>query len=417
MTNFTLKAGSLALILSFFTLLAIPGTAKAESESINFRTHDGVLLSGKFYASAKPKDGASIILLHDFTFRKGGDSSQDGWEKLALDLQAAGQSVLSFDFRGHGKSVGVNPNFWAPNNFHNHVLPGAKLQNKPAKINFSEFTAAYYPNLVNDIAAAKSFLDIKNDDGEANSSNIIVIGAGEGATLGALWMASEWRRLSCTVEDIPQSGGILNLKAPGPKKIYLKANAAEDAEGSAQLAAIWLSISPTIAGKSYSTQIQSWLKDITMPRTRRVQMVFVTGTEDKTRDDFSLSLLKKVKPGFTREEKKADPKAKPLTSPDQKFTGEFKYKSKNVSTKLLEEANDDIVKNYITLMTKKGENTLRTFSRKKIEDASYSWFFGPLDPKTGKPNIPANQIGIPAKFTYDQDRIQPLPIKMMGIVN
>ena len=146
-------------------------------------------------------------------------------------------------------------------------------------------------------------------------------------------------------------------------------------------------------------------------------MVFVTGTEDKTRDDFSVSLLKKVKPGFTREEKKADPKAKPLTSPDQKFTGEFKYKSKNVSTKLLEEANDDIVKNYITLMTKKGENTLRTFSRKKIEDASYSWFFGPLDPKTGKPNIPANQIGIPAKFTYDQDRIQPLPIKMMGIVN
>lgn len=415
MTNFTLKAGSLVLILSFFTFLTIPGTVKAESESINFRTHDGVLLSGKFYASPKPKDGASIILLHDFTFKKGGDSSQDGWEKLALDLQAAGQSVLSFDFRGHGKSVGVNPNFWVQP--HNVILPGAKMATKPAKINFSEFTSAYYPNLVNDIAAAKSFLDIKNDEGEANSSNIIVIGAGEGATLGALWMASEWRRLSCTVEDIPQNGGILNLKAVGPKKIYLKANAAEDAEGSAQLSAIWLSISPTIAGKNYSTQIQTWLKDITMPRTRRVQMVFVTGTEDKTRDDFSVSLLKRVKPGFTREEKKADPKAKSLTSPDQKFTGEFKYKSKNVGSKLLEEANDDIVKQYVMLMTKKGENTLHTFSRKKIEDASFSWFFGPLDPKTGKPSIPPNQVGIPAKFTYDQDRIMPLPIRYMGILN
>lgn len=415
MTNFTLKAGSLTLLLSFFTLLAIPASAKAEGESINFRTHDGVLLSGKFYPSAKPKDGASIILLHDFTFRKGGDSSQDGWEKLALDLQAAGQSVLSFDFRGHGKSVGVNPNFWLQP--HNMVLPGAKMANKPAKINSSEFTSTYYPNLVNDIAAAKSFLDIKNDDGEANSSNIIVIGAGEGATLGALWMASEWRRLSCTVEDVPQNGGILNLKAPGPKKIILKANAAEDAEGSAQLSAIWLSISPTVAGKSFTTQIPGWLKDITMPRTRRVQMVFVTGTEDKARDDFSVSLLKKVKPGFTREEKKADPKAKSATSPDQKFTGEFKYKSKSVGSKLLEEANDDIVKNYITLMTKKGENTLRTFSRKKIEDASFSWFFGPLDPKTGKPAIPPTQMGFPAKFTYDQDRIQPLPVRFMGIVN
>ena len=413
MTHFKFKAGSLALLISFSTLLAVPSSAKAESEPINFRTHDGVLLSGKFYPSAKPKDGASIILLHDFTYRKGGDSSQDGWEKLALDLQAAGQSVLSFDFRGHGKSVGVSPNFWLQP--HNLVLPGAKMQNKPAKINSSEFTTAYYPNLVNDIAAAKSFLDIKNDDGDANSSNIIVIGAGEGATLGALWMASEWRRLSCTVEDIPQNGGILNLKPVGPKKIYLKANAAEDAEGSALLAAIWLSISPTIAGKNYSTQIQSWLKDITMPRTRRVQMAFVTGTDDKTRDDFSQNLLKRVKRGYTRDEKKADPKAKSSTSPDQKFTGEFKYKSKNVGSKLLEEANDDIVKNYVMLMTKKGENTLRTFSRKRIEDASYSWFFGPLDPKTGNPNIPANQIGFPAKFTYDQDRIQPLPLWFMGV--
>jgi hypothetical protein len=88
-----------------------------------------------------------------------------------------------------------------------------------------------------------------------------------------------------------------------------------------------------------------------------------------------------------------------------------------VGSKLLEEANDDIVKNYVTLMTKKGENTLRTFSRKKIEDASYSWFFGPLDPKTGKPAIPANQVGFPAKFTYDQERIQPLPLRFMGITN
>ncbi|NBR07003.1 MAG: hypothetical protein EBT92_14735 [Planctomycetes bacterium] len=415
MTNFTLKAGSLVLILSFFTFLAIPGAAKAESEAINFRTHDGVLLSGKFYASAKPKEGASVILLHDFTFRKGGDSSQDGWEKLALDLQAAGQSVLSFDFRGHGKSIGVTPNFWQQ--LHNTVLPGAKMQVKPTKINFSEFTAGYYPNLVNDIAAAKSFLDIKNDDGEANSSNIIVIGAGEGATLGALWMASEWRRLSCEVVDVTQGGGILNLKAPGPKKIVLKAMPAVDPEGSAQLAAIWLSLSPTIAGKSFSTQIPLWLKDISMPRSRRVQMVFVTGTDDKTRDDFSLKMLKTVKPTYSRDKKEAEPKIKASPNVDQKFTGEFKYKTKSVGTKLLEDANDDIVKNYIVPITKKGDNNLRSFGRKKIEDASFSWFFGPLDSKTGNPTIPVNQLGIPAKFTTDGDKIQPLPLKGMGISN
>ena len=414
MTNFTLKAGSLTLLLSFFTMLAIPASAKAESESINFRTHDGVLLSGKFYASAKPKDGASIILLHDFTFRKGGDSSQDGWEKLALDLQAAGQSVLSFDFRGHGKSTVVNPNFWLQP--HNMVLPGAKMPNKPGKINSSEFTSTYYPNLVNDIAAAKSFLDIKNDDGEANSSNIIVIGAGEGATLGALWMASEWRRLSCEVVEVVQNTGILNLKAPGPKRVNLKAMPSVDPEGSAQLAAIWLSISPTIAGKNYATQVPLWLKDITMPRNRRVQMLFVTGEDDKARDDFSVKMLKTVKPTFSREKKAGETKPKAGAKSDQDFTGEFKYKSKSVGSKLLEDANENIVKNYITPITKKGDNNLRTFSRKKIEDASFSWFFGPLD-KTGNPTIPPTMMGFPAKFTYDQDRIQPLPVRFMGIVN
>ena len=414
MTNFTLKASSLTLILSFFTMLAIPASAKAESEEINFKTHDGVSLKGKFYPSAKPKDGASIILLHDFTFRKGGDSSQDGWEKLALDLQAAGQSVLSFDFRGHGKSVGVTPNFWLQP--HNFVLPGAKMPNKPTKINFSEFTAGYYPNLVNDIAAAKSFLDIKNDDGEANSSNIIVIGAGEGATLGALWMASEWRRLSCEVVEVVQNTGILNLKAPGPKRVNLKAMPSVDPEGSAQLAAIWLSISPTIAGKNYAAQVPLWLKDITMPRNRRVQMLFVTGEDDKARDDFSVKMLKTVKPTFSREKKAGETKPKAGAKSDQDFTGEFKYKSKSVGSKLLEDANEDIVKNYITPITKKGDNNLRTFSRKKIEDASFSWFFGPLD-KTGNPTIPPTMMGFPAKFTYDQDRIQPLPVRFMGIVN
>ena len=416
MTNFTLKASSLTLILSFFTMLAIPASAKAESEEINFKTHDGVSLKGKFYPSAKPKDGASIILLHDFTFRKGGDSSQDGWEKLALDLQAAGQSVLSFDFRGHGKSVGVTPNFWLQ--LHNSGLPGAKMPNKPTKINFSEFTAGYYPNLVNDIAAAKSFLDIKNDDGEANSSNIIVIGAGEGATLGALWMASEWRRLSCEVVEVVQNTGILNLKAPGPKRVNLKAMPSVDPEGSAQLAAIWLSISPTIAGKNYAAQVPLWLKDITMPRNRRVQMLFVTGEDDKARDDFSVKMLKTVKPTFSREKKAGETKPKAGAKSDQDHTVELKLKSKNVGSKLLDEdVNKSIVNGYIVdRITKKGDNGMRTFSRKKIEDASFSWFFGPLD-KTGNPTIPPTMMGFPAKFTYDQDRIQPLPVRFMGIVN
>jgi hypothetical protein len=48
--------------------------------------------------------------------------------------------------------------------------------------------------LVNDIMAAKRYLDKQNDAGLCNSSNLILIGAEEGAALGCLWIHEEWDR-------------------------------------------------------------------------------------------------------------------------------------------------------------------------------------------------------------------------------
>ncbi len=416
MKNISFKTGALALVLSLFVTLAIPSSAKAEAMDVNFKTYDGVILSGKFYPSAKPKEGATVILLHEFAIRKGGDSSQDGWEKLALDLQAKGQTVLSFDFRGHGKSVNIDPKFWL--NLHNRTLPGAASA-KQTKINFSEFPAAYYPHLVNDITAAKAFLDIRNDDGEANTSNLVVIGAGEGATLGALWMASEWRRVQCESVDITPGSGVLNLRPAQAKKFILKPMTAVDPEGTAQLAAVWISISPTLGGKNVATQLSGWLRDINMPRPRRVQTVFFTGTKDKALDDFSLAQLKKIKLGFIRDKKEGDPKTKSTGKEDQKWTGEFKYDSNKVGSKLLAEANDDLVNNYMAGITKKGEISLRTFSKKKSDDekSAFSWINGLLD-KTGNP-VPQLNLSnlIYAKTPGDVLGIQPLPIRMMGFTN
>jgi hypothetical protein len=45
--------------------------------------------------------------------------------------------------------------------------------------------------LVNDIAAARVFLDRRNDVGECNATALILVGANQGAALGALWLASE----------------------------------------------------------------------------------------------------------------------------------------------------------------------------------------------------------------------------------
>ena len=404
----TLRICSLMMVFAFGIVLAIPSRAKAEGSDVNFKTYDGVIISGKYFQSMKPKESATIILLHNFTYRKGRDDQGEQWEKFATDLQAAGHSVLMFDFRGHGKSVNVDQKFW--DHPINKTLPGATK--KLSKIGYTEFPASYYPNLVNDIAAAKSFLDVRNDDGEANTRNLVVIGAGEGATLGALWMASEWRRVPSEVIKLASPVGIINTR-PMQEKMLLKATPATDPEGASQLAAIWMSISPTVAGKSMS-QLASWIKDITMARTRRVQMVFVTNKEDKTSDDFSLKLLKVALPTFSRE-KKDDGKTKTTRKDDQKLTGEFSYLTQKLTgSQLIERSKEDIIKNYLSLVTKKGDSNMRTHSKTAFDESASQWFFGPLD-KLGNPPIPVNGIGIPAKLPNDKTNVQILPTGKMGV--
>src|SRR5262249_35021117 len=158
-----------------------------------FHSADGVELSGTYFPSAAGKKDACVLLLHDFDSKKGGNSHQDGWDALAGRLQAEGYAVLSFDFRGFGESKTVGKSFWDIRRTpHNNMV--RRRKGSPDSVDHKDFNIGYYPYLVNDIAAAKAFLDRRNDAREVNSANVIVVGAGNGATLGAMWMASECRR-------------------------------------------------------------------------------------------------------------------------------------------------------------------------------------------------------------------------------
>ena len=170
-------------IVTALAILVLPqalyGQDKAQekksdsSENIKFDSVDGVELRGSFYAASKAKAPA-VLMLH----RYGG--SRQGWEKLAEELQSKGFAVLTFDFRGHGESTKVTSDFWTfPANI-NHIRGGRKDKKI---IRQSEFRTDYLPMLVNDIVAAKHELDKRNDAGECNSSNVILIGAEEGAAL------------------------------------------------------------------------------------------------------------------------------------------------------------------------------------------------------------------------------------------
>lgn len=191
--------GVLTLCAFFLGTPAAHSQKDDDPKPVDIVTIDGVELKGTWYPATQGKNAATVLMLH----ATGEDSKKAEWIGLAKALQGKGYAVLRFDFRGHGDSVTVrpgkpNPNpmqrepgFWDESENMKGVYGGTK---RPKSIEFKSFQKTYYKVLANDIAAAKAFLDEKNDAGECNSSNLVLLGAKDGATLGALWLNAEMHR-------------------------------------------------------------------------------------------------------------------------------------------------------------------------------------------------------------------------------
>lgn len=246
-----------------------------EAKRVHFTTFDEVELGGTFYRSAPAggkKDKDTVVLfLHDFRHFKGGGSQEDGWHQLAGQLQKEGYAVLSFDFRGFGNSKSVSPKFWLFN--HNRQgIRGGNKKNPPASIDEKDFSPNYFINLVNDIAAARAYLNILNDASEVNSSNIVLVGAGQGATLGALWLASELRR-----QKDNQSDRLILGMAPLFQRL-------DEPEGLDVAAAVWMTVYPTLEGKPLGRSLINALVD--EAKKARIPAYFLYAKNDKKANDF-----------------------------------------------------------------------------------------------------------------------------------
>ena len=176
--------------LALAAILLCDFSAFAQGTPAKIDTVDTVRLNAVFYPSPK-KNSPTVIMLHPIG--EGKSIKLQGWKTLAETLQKNNYSVLMFDFRGHGDSTAIDDTkefFKYPAN--RNVKPKEKetIEYRDYKANAS----AYLPILVNDIAAVKAYLDRKNDAGECNTSNTIVIGAESGGTLGAIWINSEGYR-------------------------------------------------------------------------------------------------------------------------------------------------------------------------------------------------------------------------------
>jgi len=352
-------------------------TARAgDGKRVTFDTQDGVTLEGTFFAAspvapATAKD-ATVLILHNIDKAKGGSSHQDKWDALADTLSNQGYSVLSFDFRGLGNSHSVHPDFWDKlKNPHNALyVKGANKNPLPDSIKFEDFkdNSAYYPYLVNDISAAKTWLDQASDSGRANSSNLVVIGAGEGATLGAMWMASQMHLKK--VSQIDQRTGLPTLDEP---------------EGRDVVGAVWLSISPKFGSSEASTAVKKWAVDMAVDN--KVRMAFVYGAKEEGADSFAQQAVKAIDNKAQQEKKDVSGFTNTKALEDSKLSG----------SELL---NDDTLRDtwipkYVNkILDERGPKNAR---KHDVKMDTFVWTF------PGTVAIPAKQSG--------EDNIHIVPVK------
>ena len=250
----------------------------AKGEPVSFKSVDGVKLAGVFY---KAMEGAKpvVLMLHDYK----ANPNDVAWADTAKLCLAGGFNVLRFDFRGHGKSTEVVPgDFWVrPEN--RGLVSGGTGANVAAKttIKVTEFKPNYFPMLVQDIAAARNYLDQLNDSGDVNTSTVYLLGAGDAAGLGFLYMASEWSR----ERQKP------NLPVP-PQYVSLRRALfpASEPAGPDIGGAVWLG--PTRNPSIPLQSLKDWcINSATIELRAQTRMLFLHGDKDPKSTAFSKQLF------------------------------------------------------------------------------------------------------------------------------
>jgi pimeloyl-ACP methyl ester carboxylesterase len=191
------SVGQRSLIVRLEKLDPLTRATPPFPEIVKIPTADSLNLVGMFYGSNLRKKAPCVLMFHDLS--RSANRSDPAWVRLAKQFQKLGCAVLTIDFRGYGDSAKerIDREFWDhPMNRNLKAHLAKKNITRTTSLNAQEWAdySAYLPWLVQDIVAARLWLDLKNDDGEVNSRNLLIVGAGQASQLALLWLATENQR-------------------------------------------------------------------------------------------------------------------------------------------------------------------------------------------------------------------------------
>jgi hypothetical protein len=344
-------------LFSVFIAMSAPALAHAQADDAAIRivTSDGVTLRGNFLAG--DKKSPCVLFLHDL----GELQHEKHWRKFAETLHKEGFAVLQFHFRGHGRSTEVDSDlFWSPMHSSNRTLVKGE---RKEEIEFAKFNSGYHQYLINDIAAAKSYLDRKNDAGECNSSNLIVLANGKSGALAAAWINAEMNRY----QRLP------------PPFLGAPAQLAEQPEGANLLGAVFINLSSQIGKRKIA--LSSAL--VGASRRYKTPMLFFCGADDDSARAIAKDIERVIDPG----DKLA-------------FTGvtEIPDADANDAEKRLA-TDSELQKTLLRYFKEIQEDRGKDWIDRESRDARFYWR-NPYAPNSLMPANPANDSN-PAFVSYD----------------
>jgi hypothetical protein len=179
---------------------------ESPDRSVSFGTSDGLALNGYFFqGTGVEKQRPDAVLM----FPAPGNKVTDAWITLAQELSKKNFSVLLFDWRGHGRNgpeastrIFENPDLFWRDPYNLKLLKSSKATIDDRGLDWKMIggrgngAVQYRDMLLNDLIAARFFMDRKSDEGRCNTNRVWIVSEKDGAHLGLAFIAAEFYRNS-----------------------------------------------------------------------------------------------------------------------------------------------------------------------------------------------------------------------------